>query len=69
MGATRLSNLQVELLKIYSTNLPDEQLMEIKLLLSNYFANKVTTEMDLLWEHNQWNEQTMKQWANGHFRR
>ncbi len=51
MGVKRLSNLQVELLKIYSTNLPDEQLMEIKLLLSNYFANKVTTEMDLLWEH------------------
>jgi hypothetical protein len=68
MGATVLSNMQKELLKLYSTDIPDEQLEEIKLLLSNYFADKATEEMDRLWDKNNWNEQTMNQWANEHNR-
>lgn len=69
MGASVLSNMQKELLKLYGTNIPDEQLKEIKLLLSNYFADKATAEMDKLWDKNHWNEQTMNQWANEHSRR
>ncbi|MCU0421004.1 MAG: hypothetical protein MUC38_15245 [Cyclobacteriaceae bacterium] len=40
------SNLQLELLKIYSNGISDEQLMEIKTLLANYFAEKGTQAMD-----------------------
>ncbi len=69
MGASVLSNMQKELLKLYGTNIPDEQLTEIKLLLSNYFADKATAEMDKLWDKNNWDEQTMNQWANEHKRR
>jgi hypothetical protein len=69
MGASVISNMQKELLKLYATNIPDEQLKEIKLLLSNYFADKATTEVDELWDKNKWNEQTMNQWANEHNRR
>lgn len=68
MGTSVLSNMQKELLKLYSTDIPDEQLEEIKLLLSNYFADKATEEMDKLWDKNNWNEQTMNQWANEHNR-
>jgi len=35
MGALVLSNMQKELLKLYSTEIPDAQLQEIKYLLSN----------------------------------
>jgi len=69
MGASVLSNIQIELLKLYGTNIPEEQLREIKLLLSDYFADKATEEMDMLWEKNDWTEQTMNQWANEHNRR
>jgi hypothetical protein len=41
-----MTNLQLELLKIFNYNLNDEQLIEIKELLSNYFAQKATGEMD-----------------------
>ncbi len=68
MGATALSNMQKELLKLYATNIPDEQLKEIKVLLSNYFANKASDEVDKLWDENKWDEETMKEWANEHNR-
>lgn len=66
MGAPVLSNMQKELLKLYSTEIPEEQLQEIKILLSNYFADKASDEMDRLWDLNNWNDQTMKKWANEH---
>jgi hypothetical protein len=68
MGAHVLSNMQKELLKLYSTEIPDGQLQEIKYLLSNYFADKASDEMDRLWDENNWNDQTMNQWANEHNR-
>lgn len=69
MGTSVLSNMQKELLKLYSTDIPDEQLKEIKILLSKYFADKATSEINRLWEKNNWDEQTMNQWANEHNRR
>lgn len=69
MGAAALSNMQKELLKLYATNIPDEELREIKLLLSNYFAEKASKEVDKLWEENNWNKETMNKWANEHSRR
>lgn len=68
MAATVLSNLQKELLKLYSAGVSDEQLHEIKLLLGNYFAEKATQEMDRLWDENNWSEETMTKWANDHKR-
>lgn len=66
--AKNLSNLQLELLKMFSYELEDHQLNEIKDLLSNYFAKKATDEMDKLWDENNWDEKTMKDWTNEHLR-
>ena len=68
MGAFILSNMQKELLKLYSTQIPEGQLLEIKYLLSNYFADKASDEMDRLSNENNWDGQTMNQWANEHNR-
>ena len=68
MESTALSNIQKELLKVYAANIPDQQLNEIKELLSKYFAGKASDEFDQLWEQNSWDEQTMKDWANEHNR-
>jgi len=40
------SNLQLEMLKLYANGISDEQLLEIKWLLGNYFAEKATAGMD-----------------------
>jgi hypothetical protein len=66
MGVPVLSNMQKELLKLYSTEIPEVQLQEIKYLLSSYFADKASDEMDRLWDENNWNDQTMNKWANEH---
>ena len=45
-----LSNLQLELLKLFSFKLSNQQIKEVRVLLSRYFAEKATQEMDQLWE-------------------
>jgi hypothetical protein len=65
---TRLSNLQSELLKLYAYNVSDEQLKDIRKMLANYFADKIDTEMDRIWEANDWNDQTIESWKSEHMR-
>ena len=64
----KLTNLQLELVKLFSYKIAESQVLEIKQLLSNYFADKATEEMDRLWEENNWTEETMKDWSNEHLR-
>lgn len=64
----KLTNLQVELVKLFAYQVPDNQLTEIKDLLAKYFAEVASKEMDKLWEENQWNDQTMEDWLNEHNR-
>lgn len=65
---TRLSNLQNELLKLYAYNVSDDQLRDIRKMLADYFARKIDTEMDRLWETNNWDEQTIESWKSEHMR-
>ena len=64
----KLTNLQVELVKLFAYQVPDNQLSEIKDLLAKYFAEVASKEMDKLWEENQWSDQTMEDWLNEHNR-
>ncbi len=57
-----LTNLQLELLKLFSMNLPEEELLYIRRMLANYFAEKASNEMDRLWEENNWSNETMDKW-------
>jgi hypothetical protein len=63
-----LSNLQLELLKVFSIDLSEDQLIEIRDLLSRYFAEKATAEMNRLWEEKGWSMETIENWANEHMR-
>ena len=63
-----LTNLQLELLKIFSIPFKEDQLKEIKALLSRYFAEKATEEMDMLWDVHNWSDETMREWAQEHMR-
>lgn len=64
----KLSNIQIELLRLYANDLPDEQLHDIKLLLARYFADKATNAMDAVWDERGLTEQTMVDWTNEHNR-
>ncbi len=69
MQATNsLSNIQLELLKIYSANISDEQLLEIKSLLAKYFADKVTNGIDKLFAEKGWGQEKIEEWSKEHMR-
>lgn len=63
-----LSNLQLELLKIFSFDISEEQLLEIKALLVRYFADKVTQDMDQLFEEQGWGAEKIEEWSKEHMR-
>jgi len=65
----RLTNLQVELLKMFQYDLPENQLLDIKNMLAKYFAETARNEMDKLWESEGWSEETMQNWASEHLRK
>ncbi|MDM8515179.1 hypothetical protein QUF76_03180 [Desulfobacterales bacterium HSG16] len=41
-----LSNVQMELIKLYSTNLEMDELIELKKILADYYAEKAINEAD-----------------------
>jgi hypothetical protein len=65
----KLTNMQLELLKLFQYNLPDKQLAEIKNMLAKYFAKSATAEMDKLFEENGWDNETIKDWTKEHLRK
>ncbi|MEI8203529.1 MAG: hypothetical protein WCH34_10985 [Bacteroidota bacterium] len=67
-SSTKFSNLQLELLKLYSTNLSENQLIEVKLVLGQYFAQKATEGMDEIWENQKLTSDDMINWTNEHNR-
>jgi hypothetical protein len=64
----KLSNLQMELLKVFSMDLDENQLKDIRSILADYFAKKIATDVDLLFEKNNWGEDKIKEWASDHSR-
>ena len=66
--AKRLTNLQIELLEVFKYELSEEQIKEIRSLLVNYFAEKVTNDIDKLFEENDWGEEKIEEWSREHMR-
>ena len=64
----KLTNLQLELLKIFSFKLKDEQLIEIRNLLAHYFADQASDEMEKIWKERGYSEDTINAWLNEHMR-
>ncbi len=63
-----LNELQLELLELFARQISQEDLIEIKSLLSNYFAEKAMKEMEQEWKDKGYTEETEKQWLNEHMR-
>jgi hypothetical protein len=63
-----LSNLQLELLRLYGNGVSDETLREVKSILARYFADKASDAMDKVWDEKGLTEQDMIDWTNEHNR-
>ena len=68
MENKKLSNIQLELLKIFSFNLTDEELSELKDILVKFFADKISSEADKIYEKNNWNEEEIENILREHDR-
>jgi hypothetical protein len=64
LQSSGLTNMQMELIKMFNYNLPEKQLLEIKQILVKYFADKVSDQADLLWKENNWTNDTMNSFLN-----
>ena len=66
---TSFSNLQKELLKLYAVNVADEDLLQIRLMIGNYFANKATNAVEIFLAENSISTTTYNNWENEHNRK
>ena len=59
-----LSNLQVELLQLYSTGISDDYLIELKDVIAQFLFEKARDRADQIWEQKGYNNNTINQWLN-----
>ena len=56
-----LSNVQMELLKLYSSGVSDEMLVELKKVMANFFLDKLRSQADKVWEEKGYTDEFFKQ--------
>jgi hypothetical protein len=62
---TPLNPLQLELLKLYSTEMTQAELLELKQELARYFAAKAIAVADQVWDERGLSNEDMDVWLNG----
>ena len=68
MEGTTLTNLQLELLKVFSRDVSANDLLEIKNLLSDFFAKKLIESANTYWKEQGWNTEKANEILNTHLR-
>ncbi len=59
-----LTNLQKEILKLYSTDMAENDLNDLKTLLAKYYAKKAVKEADKIWNEKNLTNRDMDLWLN-----
>ncbi|HHT9114031.1 MAG: hypothetical protein HZA47_04600 [Planctomycetes bacterium] len=59
-----LTNLQKEILKLYSTDMAENDLNDLKTLLAKYYAKKAVKEADKIWNEKKLTNRDMDLWLN-----
>jgi len=62
--ATPLSNIQLELLKLYATGVSDDTLLELKELMSQFLMQKLREEAGKVWIEKGYTETDLSNWLN-----
>lgn len=62
---TPFTDLQLELLKLYSTNLTEEELRELKKQLARYYAEKAVKAADQTREDQGLSKTNIEDWLHG----
>ncbi len=65
---TVLNEAQLGILRLLGRMKTIEQVNELRQIISNYYAQKATEEMDRLWEAGEWSEEKNEQVLKEHLR-
>ena len=65
---TPLNATQLEILKLFSRELDEKDLVEIKRLIVNYLGEKATKLADEAWKQKGWSNEDMDDLLNSHDR-
>jgi len=60
-----LSNLQLELLKLFSMNVDEQDLIKIKSIIAKYFAEKAISSADKDWKEKGYTQADADKWLTG----
>lgn len=65
---TPLSNVQLELLKLFASNVPEEDLEVIRQILIRYKAERIMDQADAEWERLNWTNERITELLSTHMR-
>ena len=57
LESTKLSNTQLELLKVFSQPMSEDDLQEFKSYIAKFFAKKLINQANEVWEKENWKEE------------
>lgn len=63
------TNVQLELLKIFSHQLSDNDLLDLKKTLTLFFAQRLIQEADKVWENKNWTDKDIDKMLNTKMRK
>ena len=68
MDRTVFNKAQLEMLDIMAGIRSEEELEALKHVISEFYARRSDEELDKLWQSGEWNEQTLKELGETHYR-
>ena len=64
-----LSNVQLEILKVFSYHLTDEELRDFRDTIAQYFANRAISSANKVWEEKGWTDEDVDRMLNTKMRK
>ncbi len=65
---TPFTNAQLEILKLFSTELSEQELKDLKRILLEFKFKKVTDLADRAWDEDEWSEEKVEKFLQTHLR-
>ena len=59
-----LTTLQLEIVKLYSTEMERQDLLDLKQVTANFFTRKAIQEADQIWGEQNLTDNDMEEWLN-----
>jgi hypothetical protein len=56
-----LSNVQAELLKLFSANVPESHLLELKKIMAKFLFEKARDKADIIWNEKGYTDEQLQQ--------